>query len=203
LVKVNKNKRKLLRYGLAGAGFLAAGAAWRYLGAEPETQAAPREIGVVGHKLPTIHADYWINPAGEETNFSMAEVRGKWVFLKCFQNWCPGCHKHGFPTLKKVSDAFAEHPMVSILGVQTVFEGALFNRQSAVRELQLEYDLPIKMGHDPGVDEYDGRPRTMMNFRTGGTPWIVIANPAGQVVFNNYHLDADKFIDYLSARLPS
>ena len=72
------------------------------------------------------------------------------MFLKCFQNWCPACHSSGFPALKKFSDTFADHPAVSIAAVQTVFEGFRSNTKDAVRDLQLRYDLPVSMGHDPG-----------------------------------------------------
>ena len=43
--------------------------------------------------------------------------------------------------------------------------------------------------------------RTMRRYRTGGTPWIVIVEPGGQVVFNDYHLDVDKLIQYWRAEL--
>jgi len=187
---------------LVGTAVAGAGAGiWNYLSAAPPKNTTKRELGIQGRKIPEISADYWIDPDGKETGFSMSEVHNKWVFLKCFQNWCPGCHKHGFPTLKKVADEFAHHPKVSVLAIQTVFEGSFFNTKDSVRELQLKYELPIKMGHDAGSDKTDGYPETMIRFRTGGTPWIIVANPQGQVVFNGFHLDAEKFIQYLHKQL--
>ena len=157
--------------------------------------------GIQGQTAPDISIDYWIDKNGEKTQYSVADQKGKWVFLKCFQNWCPGCHSSGFPALKKFSDAFADHPDVSIAGIQTVFEGYRSNTQEAVRKLQLRYDLPIPMGHDPGNPNTHERPQTMRKYRTGGTPWIIIIDPNQTVVFNDFHIQVDNLIDFISEQI--
>ena len=155
---------------------------------------APSRYGILGRTAPALAVPWWIDASGEPTEVSNGSLREKWVFLKCFQSWCPGCHSHGFPTLKQVSDAFASEPRFVALGVQTVFEGFQVNSRDKVREIQLRYKLDIPMGHDAGDPEGDHRPRTMRDYRTGGTPWIVVIAPSGQVVFNDYHMDAPRFI---------
>ena len=40
----------------------------------------------------------------------------------------------------------------------------------------------------------------MRRYRTGGTPWIVVIDPQGLVVYNDYHINADKFIEYLQSQ---
>ncbi len=162
--------------------------------------AAP-EAGITGQRMPPLQAEFWIDGEGNKTGFSMAELENKWVFLKCFQNWCPGCHKHGFPTLKKVYDNFGNDDRVAIIGIQTVFEGHFINTGSALRELQLRYDVPIKMGHDPGDETSGNRSKNMAAYRTGGTPWLIVANPQGIVVFNNFHMNADKFVAIMHKEL--
>ena len=87
------------------------------------------------------------------------------------------------------------------VAVQTVFEGFTVNTEEKVREIQLQYELPIVMGHDPGDPNGDHRPATMRSYRTGGTPWVVIINPERQFVYNDFHIDADKFIEYLRGQL--
>ncbi len=170
---------------------------------EGESQSAENEqpqlekYGIRQYTAPEIRLDYWIDAQGKPAEFSVVEQRGKWVFLKFFQNWCPGCHRSGFPTLKKFADEFSEHPDVAIAGVQTVFEGFSVNTQSAVRELQLRYDLPIIMGHDAGTKETQHHPLTMINYRTGGTPWLVLIAPDGTVVFNDFHADPDLLIEFV------
>ena len=75
---------------LAGPGLAAAGA---------------DEFGILDRAAPELEVDYWLDRNGAPTRYSIGASRGKWIFLECFQNWCPGCHSHGFPTLKKVADA--------------------------------------------------------------------------------------------------
>lgn len=157
--------------------------------------------GIVGKPAPELEVSYWIDRNGRPTTFELAAQRGRWVYLKCFQNWCPGCHSHGFPTLKKVADVFADHEGVAIAGIQTVFEGFATNTRDAVRKLQVRYELPITMGHDPGDPDGEHRPSTMRNYRTGGTPWMILVDPDGEVVFNDYAVDADKLIAFLSKQL--
>ena len=146
---------------------------------------------------PELKVDYWIDAEGHPTQFNLAQHEGKWVILKCFQSWCPGCHKHGFPSLKKMSDALATLENVVFAGIQTVFEGHGVNTKDKVREIQLQYDLRLPMGHDPGTSS--AHPRTMKDYRTGGTPWIIVIDPERNVVFNDFRIDTDKAIEYLSS----
>ena len=157
--------------------------------------------GITGHPAPELDVGYWIDGSGESASFSIAENAGKWIFLKCFQNWCPGCHSSGFPTLQRFSKEFHGHPKVAIAGIQTVFEGFRTNTQDAVRELQLRYDLPVVMGHDPGDPDGDHRPDTMTKYRTGGTPWLILINPEGIVAYNDFHVDQDKLMAFIGEQV--
>lgn len=174
---------------LGGLGLAAAGSARGF------------EYGILDRPAPELDVGYWIDRNGEPTTYSIGAARGKWVFLKCFQNWCPGCHSHGFPTLKKVADAFEGDDRVSVAAVQTVFEGFGSNTRDAVRELQLRYELAIPMGHDPGSPDGERLPTTMLSYRTGGTPWMIVIEPGGTVAYNNYHINGDKFIELLKTEL--
>ena len=160
------------------------------------THANSERFGIRGQIAPELAAEFWIDRDGESGQFSVLDSRGKWIYLKCFQDWCPGCHAHGFPALKKVADAFDGDDRVAVVGIQTAFEGISVNTGEKVRKLQLQYDLPITMGHDAGDPEGDYRPHTMRSYRTGGTPWVVIIDPDGKVLFNDYHINADKLIEY-------
>ncbi len=163
-----------------------------------ESYAAQTSRGIVGQQAPELDVDFWIDAQGNPADFKLAQHDGKWVILKCFQSWCPGCHKHGFPSLKKMSDALASTDNVVFAGIQTVFEGHSINTKDKVREIQLQYDLKLPMGHDPGSAA--GHPSTMRNYRTGGTPWIIVIDPERQVVFNGFSIDTDKAIAYLSSQ---
>ncbi|MFK8082953.1 MAG: peroxiredoxin family protein [Granulosicoccus sp.] len=191
-------RRRFLRHSVAGSTLLATSGLTTQ--AIAQDNSAP-EPGIEGQAAPELEVDYWIDAEGKPANFSMAESRGQWVFLKCFQNWCPGCHKSGFPTLKAFSDRFHDHPDVAIAGIQTVFEGYSSNTRDAVRELQLSYELPITMGHDPGNQEKDEYSSTMVNYRTGGTPWLILVNPEGVVVFNRFYVNTEALIDYVAEQV--
>lgn len=155
--------------------------------------ANSNRYGIAGKPAPELRIDYWIDAKGKKTQFKLADHKGKWVFLKCFQSWCPGCHSHGLPALKQISDALADNPKVVFAGIQTVFEGHSTNTIDKVREIQQQYDLKLPMGHDPG----NGRSFTMMDYKTGGTPWMILIDPSGQVVFNGFNINTEKAIEFL------
>ncbi len=157
--------------------------------------AAASRYGIVGRTAPELDIGYWIDKEGMPTSFKVSDHQGKWVFLKCFQSWCPGCRSHGLPTLKKMSDALRGNPNIVFACIQTVFEGYSINTREKVRETQLEYDLHLPMGHDPGSE--GRRPATMVNYRTGGTPWMILINPERKVVYNDFSINADKAIEFL------
>jgi thiol-disulfide isomerase/thioredoxin len=155
------------------------------------------KYGILGAQAPEIELDYWIDAHGEKSEFSIHSQKGKWTYLYCFQDWCPGCHAHGFPALQKLSTELNGNSNLSIVSVQTVFEGFSSNTLEDVRKLQKQYDLAIPMGHDAGDPNGDHRPSVMKNYRTGGTPWTVIIDPNGTVAFNDYHINIDNFIDFI------
>lgn len=158
---------------------------------------------IQGQMAPELTVSHWIDGEGKPTKpFSVAEHRGKWVYLKCFQEWCPACHSVGFPNLQKLVEAFPNNEKVVPAVIQTVFEGHSFNTTKALRKNQLRYDLALPFGHD--IDDVDlprgdpGRyPSTMVSYRTGGTPWVVIISPEGQVMYDGFHINIDELINYL------
>jgi len=162
------------------------------------THAKP---GIVGKPAPEPRAEFWIDAQGRPTRFSLAEQRGKWVHLKFWQSWCPGCHAHGFPALAKLAAAFADEPRVVNVALQTVFEGFGSNSADKVRQTQLRYKLPMVFGHDPGNGPRAPGGGTMARYRSGGTPWHVVIDPAGNVVFNGFSIDTERAIDAIRSSL--
>ena len=98
--------------------------------------AAASNYGIRGRVAPELQVDYWIDENGDPSAFNLADHEGRWIFLKCFQSWCPGCHSHGFPALKKISDALAGNPNIAFAGIQTVFEGHYTNTIDKVRKIR-------------------------------------------------------------------
>jgi len=50
------------------------------------------------------------------------------------------------------------------------------------------------MAHDAGEPKSHTPPVTMAKYRSGGTPWTVIIDPAGRVVYNHFHIDSDEAV---------
>lgn len=120
---------------------------------------------------------------------------GRYKLLFCFQDACPGCHRSGFPTLIKLVEALRGSPIISFAAIQTVFEAFAENTAERGFANQVHYALPIPFGHDAGPDQSGSL--LMQHYRSGGTPWFILIDPAGIVVFNHYQLDAGRLIDYL------
>lgn len=76
--------------------------------------------------------------------------------------------------------------------MQTVFEGYGFNSEDKLRKNQLKYDLKIPMAHAAGNPQTHTVPEIMRKYRSGGTPWIVIIDTKGRVVYNQFHIDANR-----------
>lgn len=159
--------------------------------------------GIRGRMAPELNVPLWIDGKGNSTTpFSVAEHRGKWVYLKCFQEWCPACHSVGFPNLQKLKAAFPDDSKIIAAVIQTTFEGHSINNADALRKNQLRYGLDLPFGHDPGDTDLPRTdpghfPNTMVSYRTGGTPWVTLIDPNGVVAFDGFHIDIDQLISYL------
>ncbi|MGH1486474.1 MAG: peroxiredoxin family protein [Cellvibrionaceae bacterium] len=190
------SRRDLLKAGAIGTAGLSA------LG-NPLPLLAQAPKGITGQAAPELAVPYWIDGEGKETSaFSIASNKGKWVILKCFQNWCPGCHSLGFPGLQKITAALENNDKVAIAAIQTTFEGFSTNNQDALLKNQRRYELSIPFGHDEGDasaahGDRKRMPKTMLSYRTGGTPWFVVIDPRGRVVYNHFHVDSDRLIEIL------
>ena len=207
LVK-SSNRRQVLKSAAAAVGAVGLnplamiGAAQAESVAQPKPQPKPSR-GIQGLVAPELDVSHWIDGDGNPTSaFSVAEHRGKWVYLKCFQEWCPACHSVGFPNLQKLKAAFPDDSKIVAAVIQTTFEGHAINNAEALRKNQLRYDLDLPFGHDPGNTELSHKdpghyPSTMRSYRTGGTPWVTLIDPNGVVAFDGFHINIEQLISYL------
>ena len=169
---------------------------------EGEAKRKKPNYGILGRQAPELEVKTWIDGKGNKTSFKLADHKGKFVFMEFWQYWCPGCHAHGFPGLKKISDEFKDSPHFTALSIQTVFEGGFINTKNKMDNTQDKYDLhDIVMGHESGKDQPNGHPTTMINYRSGGTPWAVLIAPDGRVIFNDFSVNVDSVINYLSKEI--
>lgn len=103
----------------------------------------------------------------------------------------------GFPTLKKLTEEFEANDRVVFIAVQTVFEGYSFNTKDKLRKNQTEYKLSIPMAHEAGNPDTHEIPTIMRQYRSGGTPWAVIIDPSGKVVYNDFHIQVGAAISMI------
>ena len=143
------------------------------------------------HRAPELRVALWIDAEGQiRAPLTLADLGSGYKIIYCFQHWCQGCHASGFPALVKLVGALSGAGF-GFAVVQTVFEGAESNTFDRLRETQLHYGLKLPFGHDQPVGQY---PTVMQDYRTGGTPWFIVINPAGEIVFSDFQLDADRLI---------
>ena len=154
-------------------------------------------------RAPELRVTQWIDAQGlARAPLTLAELGDGFKVIYCFQHWCAGCHSHGFPALVKLVDALSDAGSGFSFGfavVQTVFEGAEANTFERLRETQLRYGLELPFGHDhpaasQGTASAALMPTVMQDYGTGGTPWFIVISPAGEVVFSDFQLDADRLI---------
>lgn len=143
--------------------------------------------GIRSRVAPELAVPNWIDERGQPRSpLTLAELGSRYRVLFFYQHWCPGCHSHGFPTLLELIERTAPED-VGFAVVQTVFEGLDVNTADQLAHDQKRYGLRLPFGHD--TISRDGRyPTTMVNYRTGGTPWFVVIDPAGTVVENGFEL---------------
>lgn len=156
------------------------------------------ETGIAGLPAPQLEHVRWIDENGNERNpLTLAELGQGFKILYFFQDWCAGCHRHGFPTFVTLAEEFRDKD-VGLAAIQTVFEGAEVNTFDRLRENQRRYGLHVPFGHAVAESaSLDAVPAIMAAYRSGGTPWFVVIAPDGRVVYDGFLLAADGLIQAL------
>lgn len=148
-------------------------------------QAQETPPGIVGQTAPEWSVSSWHQLPEGKKSLDVKDFAGKVTYLYFFQSWCPGCHKAGFPTLQELTKKFKDDPDVAFVAIQTTFEGHDINTAGRLKEMATRYKLKIPFGQSAGTK---GTPKIMREYRTGGTPWIVIIDKQGKVRFNGFHV---------------
>lgn len=156
------------------------------------------ESGIVGLSAPALENIRWIDENGSERDpLTLDELGQGFRILFFFQDWCPGCHTHGFPTFVKLAKELRDKG-IGFAAIQTVFEGTDVNTFDRLRENQLRYALSVPFGHAVADPVASGTvPAIMKAYRSGGTPWFVVIAPDGRIVYDGFQLDAESLIQTL------
>jgi len=154
--------------------------------------------GIVDDIAPALGVRRWVDAAGQPlTDYGLDRMPGAYKLIFCFQHACPGCHHSGFPALIRLVEAFRGSKLIGFAAVHTVFEDFEENTYEQMLADQRRYALPIPFGHDDGEGQSGAGSVLMQRFRCGGTPWFILVDPEGVVVFNGFHLDAERLITHL------
>ena len=138
----------------------------------------------------------WFDKEGKKYHLTKEDWNNKYIVLFCFQDWCPGCHSRGFPSLQELYKTFKDDERVILLAVQTVFEGFEINTLDRGLLNQKKYNLPIIFGHDASPD--NTRSEIMKTFGTGGTPWFVLINQKGIIEYQDWHINPIAVIEHIN-----
>ncbi len=151
----------------------------------------PQTYGILNEKAPKWEINQWYQLPEGKKRLELSDFKGKVIYLFCFQAWCPGCHKYGFPTLKYVMNQFKNDSEVVFIAIQTTFEGFKYNGFEQAKQVAKQYNLNIPIGQSGSKNE---RSKFMVKYRTGGTPWVIIIDKQGIVRYNNFHIHPKKAV---------
>ena len=80
-------------------------------------------------------------------------------------------------------EKYKEDDNVKFLFIQTAFEGHKRNTFARAKKDIIKYGIKAPFGQDKQIN---GRPLTMSTYRNNGTPWFILINAKGEVVFNDF-----------------
>ena len=164
--------------------------------------SSSRELGIAGTQAPELGNLVWFDKnGGKIAPVKLSDYKGKVVYLDFFQSWCPGCLTYSLPRIKILSDKYKNNPNIQFLAVQTVFEGFSVNSLDKVLTIKEKYGLEFPMGHDDGSHVGVNGSVLMRKYRSGGTPWTVIINREGKVLFNDFHIKKEQAIQIIESAI--
>lgn len=136
--------------------------------------------GIVHLPAPPLENVRWIDENGDERSpLTLAGLGQGYKILYFFQDWCAGCHAHGFPTFVTLAEELRDKG-VGLAAIQTVFEGPEVNTFDRLRENQRRFGLRVPFGHAVAdLAPANAVPVIMEAYRSGGTPWFVVIAPEG------------------------
>ncbi|MDF1824064.1 MAG: redoxin domain-containing protein [Verrucomicrobiales bacterium] len=144
--------------------------------------------GIEGKEAPPLGVTTWIQlPEGKE-RLGLPDFKDEVLVILCFQSTCMACEKREFPVLQELIKQFEGTEGVSFLAIQTPFEDFATNSELQLKPIAQKHKLDIPIGHLAKTqDTYS----INVAYETGGTPWWIVIDREGTVVFNDYTMAPD------------
>lgn len=135
---------------------------------------------------PELMTSVWLNT---NTPISLQSLRGRLVFLYCFQMLCPACVSHGLPQALRVADTFPSQDVI-VIGLHTVFEHHEAINKTALQAFLNEYRVRFPVGIDRPHHASD-IPLTMQRFGLHGTPSLLLIDWTGRTRLHHFGIIGD------------
>lgn len=147
---------------------------------------------------PELAVSTWFNTPERP---SLAQLRGRVVFLHAFQMLCPACVSHGLPQTQRVQSIFRDTDL-QVLGLHSVFEHHAVMTPEALKAFIHEYRLTFPIAVDQPSDQ-GAIPKTMELYGMRGTPTAIIIGRDGHIEHHRFGIEDDMAIGARLATLLS
>jgi len=149
----------------------------------------------IGKTAIELTVDRWVQ--GNPT--TLAELRGKVIYINFFQMHCPACLAHSLPLAVVWYKKYAQKGL-EVIGLHTVFEDFEEQSTSNFEKFVKESSLPFRICIDKPAD---GQiiPITMQAYQTGGTPASVVIDKKGIIRFKRFGYYDQNSLDLLLEKL--
>ncbi|MGE6786586.1 peroxiredoxin family protein [Ensifer adhaerens] len=138
---------------------------------------------------PELTVSTWFNTP---ERLSLAQLRGRVVFLHAFQMLCPACVSHGLPQTQRVQSIFRDTDL-QVIGLHSVFEHHAVMTPEALQAFIHEYRLTFPIAVDEPSD-WGPIPKTMERYGMRGTPTAIIIGRDGKVEHHRFGIEDDMVI---------
>ena len=151
-------------------------------------QAQEPKTGIKGQKAPPLGVTTWIQLPEGKDRLGIPDFKDKVLVVFCFQSTCVACGKREFPVLQQLIKEFKGNEDVAFLAIQTPFEDFATNSELQLKPIAEKHKLDIPIGHLAKTkDTYS----INVAYETGGTPWWIVIDREGTVVFNDFTMAPD------------
>lgn len=134
---------------------------------------------------PPFVVDEWLN---SDHPLTLADFRGRVLYVLAFQLLCPGCVQEAIPQARKIADFF-DPKDVAVIGLHTVFEHhEAQGRRDVLAAFLHENRIKFPVGMDAAGS--NGTPQSFRAYAMRGTPTMLLFDRQGRLAMQHFgHAD--------------